>query len=53
MIERKSSVDRPAFRFSQLFFGLIIGALIASAVFLTTGNPFALNSATGQGNTVV
>ena len=53
MIERESSADRPAFRFSQLFFGLIIGAIIASAVFLTAGNPFSLNTATGQGNTVV
>jgi hypothetical protein len=42
---QKSQSKIPRFRFVQLFVGILIGAIIASAVFIFAGSALALNTA--------
>ena len=45
MKNQKFQSKIPRFRFVQLFVGILIGAIIASAVFIFAGSAFALNTA--------
>lgn len=53
MTVQKSRSGFSAFRFVLLFVGILIGAIIASAVFLIAGSTFSMNGVPGQSTLVV